>query len=156
MNGFVSRSDLYPSLRILLSDQKFSFQAMMTGKELESEAQRYESIKKTILYLLRMTEFVNYDEGVTPGDEQQISDIISDLQDAGLEGDINQQFVQAQEEKLIDTLDTAMLEQSAMKNDVTSLREALQKEIKNQRQALARFATKGTLTKTQMSDEYTQ
>ena len=90
MNGFVSRSDLYPSLRILLSDQKFSFQAMMTGKMLESEAQRYESIKKTILYLLRMTEFVNYDEGVTPGDEQQISDIISDLQDAGLEGDINQ------------------------------------------------------------------
>ena len=31
----------------------------------------------------------------------------------------------------MDTLDTAMLEQSAMKNDVNSLREALQKEIKN-------------------------
>ena len=103
-----------------------------------------------------MTEYLDYDEGVTPGDEQQISDIISDLQDAGLEGDINQQFVQAQEEKLMDTLDTAMLEQSAMKNDVTSLREALQREIKNQRQTLARFATKGTLTKTKMSDDYTQ
>ena len=38
MNGFVSRSDLYPSLRVLLSDQKFSFQAMMTSKELEREA----------------------------------------------------------------------------------------------------------------------
>ena len=61
----------------------------MTSKELEREAQRYDAIKKTILYFLKMTEYVDYDEDVTPGDEAEISDIISDLQMAGLEGDIN-------------------------------------------------------------------
>lgn len=77
---FVTLKNLYPTLDFLLEDLNFAFYQLRADTEDEMNKIRYDAIHSTIQYVLRLTERQIYNKELSPGDEDEIGQLINDIQ----------------------------------------------------------------------------
>jgi len=76
---YVTLADLYRSIGLLLEHENFSFHKLRSDSNADSEKIRYDSLHGTVNYMLELTERQVFSKELSPGDEDQIADLIHEF-----------------------------------------------------------------------------
>lgn len=113
---------------------------MMINSRTSSEEQTYFAqfmeTHYSITYLLGLEEEIletSYDKTLTPGNDDAIMNLIDELEDAVLEEDLNQEWLEANSDELEDSMQFLMTDQEYIEYDLASTKAMLQEQLDSQK-----------------------